>query len=202
MNGISGKMALAEYRLRDFWLLRDARKGFWGPPYRRPGCRTYAILLLGKWMRDLGFSSAKIWEQALAVGANAHPPMTEGQIRDALNAPSVKQVSNPKVQEWLQITQEELDGIPLESFRKTYIRQSKKGREARHRMQVEALVDLRRQIGEEQYMSIRSLKSYLEGYNMGGALDTVKKVAMEAGFEFTRQSTGARSQEDLFSQVA
>jgi hypothetical protein len=201
-NGISGRMALAEYRLRDFWLLYDARKGFWGPPYRRPGCRHSAVLLLGKWMRDLGFSDAEVWKQSMTIGRTAHPPMIEGQIRDALNAPSVKRISNPVIQGWLQIAQEELDGIPLESFRKTYIRPSRKGREARRRMQVETLMDLRQQIDGAQYMSLRKLKTYLESFGIGGALDTVKRVALEAGYEFTRGRAGAQSQQNLFNQVA
>jgi len=200
-SGISGRMALAEYRLTDFWLLHDARGGFWGPPYHRPGCRHYAVLLLGKWMRDLGFSDSAIWEQALAIGRTSHPRLTEGQIRDALNARSVKRVSNPRIQEWLQTTQEELDGIPLDSFRKVYIRPSNKGRATKHRMQVEALVDLKRRIDGTRYMSTRDLKTYLEGYNLGGALDTVKKVAMEAGFRFSRRQA-TTFQQDLFSEVA
>ena len=187
-NGVSGKMALAQHRLSDFWSLHDYRKGFWGPPYVRQGCRHYALLLLGKWLRDLGFPSAEVWKFATDVARLAHPPMTVSQIRDALNAPSVSRVSNRKVQEWLQVTQEEVDQIPLKSFGKPHIKQPRKGREARHRMQVEALVDLRLGIEEGQYMSIRALRDYLKGYGLGGALDTVKKVALEAGFEIKSKS--------------
>lgn len=189
---VSGWLVVAQRRLADFYILEAARGGF------QEGTRNHAVLVLRKFLRDLGEPYDELCKRVQEVAKNCNPPLSTEEVDKALKS-SIDLVSTEKLALWLRVTPEETEALPLKEIKHGYSRprQTHKVRVRRKQERLGHLRELRLKFSGHQGPTVKQLQDLLLERGCKAGIRTVWTDAQDCGFDFPRNRKHTK-QDKLF----